>query len=185
MGVCLAAPFVFSLLWCCNPLYHLKTNNPPLEVARKDLFGGSSACSCYQILVHKRCTPGTFVTTRNCDSEETDGRRADLPRHLRLTMNRQGFKGQYMAARGRITGRSGGRVGRVIIGDHSSDEMLVMGLLRVPLESWANWAGLFSNLLLWTTASKAFQRLSLPALAFDFCVQRCSEALHKLHSSFC
>ena len=43
-----------------------------------------------------------------------------------------------MAARGRITGRSGGRVGRVINGDHSSDEMLVMGLLRVPLESWAN-----------------------------------------------
>ena len=51
---------------------------------------------------------GPSVTTSNCDSEETDGRRADLPRHLRLTANRQGFKGQYMAARGRSTGRSEG-----------------------------------------------------------------------------
>lgn len=37
---------------------------------------------------------------RHLKNAETDGRRADLPRHLRLTMNRQGFKGQYMAARG-------------------------------------------------------------------------------------
>ena len=100
---------MFSLFWCCKPLFVfiLKTSSPPLRVARTDLFGGSSACSRNQIPVHKIYTPGTSVTTRNCDSEETDGHRADLPRHLRLTMNRQGFKGQYMAARGRITGEVG------------------------------------------------------------------------------
>eukprot|EP00434_Breviolum_minutum_P040877 symbB.v1.2.036344.t1/scaffold5099.1/size30949/2 len=37
---------------------------------------------------------------RDLKSAETPDRPANLPRHLRLTMNRQGFKGQYMAARG-------------------------------------------------------------------------------------
>eukprot|EP00913_Durusdinium_trenchii_P016441 g15455.t1 len=32
--------------------------------------------------------------------QDTEDRRADLPRHLRLIMNRQTFKGQYMAVRG-------------------------------------------------------------------------------------
>ncbi|CAE7696886.1 ppsD [Symbiodinium microadriaticum] len=36
----------------------------------------------------------------NLKQAETEDRRAELPRHLRLAMNRQCFKGQYMAVRG-------------------------------------------------------------------------------------
>ena len=41
--------------------------------------------------------------------EDTD-RGANLPKHLRLTMNRQGFKGQYMAARGKAEPFRGAQV---------------------------------------------------------------------------